>query len=43
MADVNNSTAGVIGRGLFIKGELNGEEDLIIDDERGYLKHAQAA
>ena len=27
MADVNNNTAGVIGRGLFIKGELHGEED----------------
>ncbi len=24
-------TAGVIGRGLFIKGELHGEEDLIIE------------
>ncbi len=24
-------TAGVIGRGLFIKGELTGEEDLIIE------------
>jgi cytoskeletal protein CcmA (bactofilin family) len=24
-------TAGVIGRGLFIKGELRGEEDLIIE------------
>lgn len=31
MADVNNNTAGVIGRGLFIKGELHGEEDLIIE------------
>ena len=29
--DVNNNTAGVIGRGLFIKGELHGEEDLIIE------------
>ena len=25
------SNAGVIGRGLFIKGELHGEEDLIIE------------
>ena len=24
-------TAGVIGRGLFIKGELHGEEDLVIE------------
>ena len=30
MANANN-TAGVIGRGLFIKGELHGEEDLIIE------------
>jgi len=29
MADMD--TAGVIGRGLFIKGELHGEEDLIIE------------
>lgn len=29
MAEQN--TAGVIGRGLFIKGELHGEEDLIIE------------
>ncbi|MEK7704967.1 MAG: polymer-forming cytoskeletal protein [Myxococcota bacterium] len=29
MADTD--TAGVIGRGLFIKGELHGEEDLIIE------------
>jgi cytoskeletal protein CcmA (bactofilin family) len=31
MTDVNDNTAGVIGRGLFIKGELHGEEDLIIE------------
>jgi cytoskeletal protein CcmA (bactofilin family) len=29
MADIGN--AGVIGRGLFIKGELHGEENLIIE------------
>src|SRR5688572_13555333 len=29
MADMD--TAGVIGRGLFIRGELHGEEDLIIE------------
>ena len=29
MADMDR--AGVIGRGLFIKGELHGEEDLIIE------------
>jgi len=27
----NMDTAGVIGQGLFIKGELHGEEDLIIE------------
>ena len=26
-----NNRAGVIGRGLYIKGELHGEEDLIIE------------
>lgn len=26
-----NTPAGIIGRGLFIKGELHGEEDLIIE------------
>ncbi len=31
MPDINSDTAGVIGRGLFIKGELHGEEDLIIE------------
>lgn len=32
MADtMNSNTTGVIGKGLFIKGELHGEEDLIIE------------
>ena len=31
MAEMDADTAGVIGRGLFIKGELHGEEDLIIE------------
>ncbi len=31
MANSDMDTAGVIGHGLFIKGELHGEEDLIIE------------
>ncbi len=31
MSDTLAGTTGVIGKGLFIKGELHGEEDLIIE------------